>query len=240
MTNFPWIMWFVWKTMNEKIFNGKIILPLDTITHAIQEAEELKVAQVVTSIAQVSPSPVEERVDSDSPIPRYQVDESWVKNSDFVGGGCVFDFKSGLHTYGSFGIEHTLSPLHAEFNVLLSAMRCSLQIGSTNMSFESDCLQLVKVINEEEEWPTLTSEWNKFEHIKKRFSYFSISFIARKLNVKADFLAKGARVQNSIFSHVNHMIPIWFDVKGKKNKLLKANDALSCVHTHSINIFVVC
>ena len=37
---FPWIVWFIWKAWNEKIFNGKEILPLDTVNHAIREEEE--------------------------------------------------------------------------------------------------------------------------------------------------------------------------------------------------------
>ena len=77
------------------------------------------------------------------------------------------------------------------------------------MSFVLDCLQLKKLINEEEEWPIFTSEWNEFVHTRAFFSSFSISFIARKLNVRTDLLAKGARAQNSIFSHVNQMIPVW-------------------------------
>ncbi|KAF2538185.1 hypothetical protein F2Q68_00019214 [Brassica cretica] len=186
-------MWFTWKARNDKVFNEKTIEPPKTVLHATQEAEEWKVAQVVTSMSHASPLQDQEHVASDSPFPRCPVDASWVKNSNFVGGGCVFDFEPDTHIYGSFGIEHVLSPLHAEFSVLLCAMRCSLQLGFKNMFFVSDCLQLVKLINEEEEWPILTSEWNDFEHTRAFFSTFSISFIARKPNVRADLLAKGVR-----------------------------------------------
>ncbi|KAL0847620.1 hypothetical protein Bca101_020866 [Brassica carinata] len=77
------------------------------------------------------------------------------------------------------------------------------------MSFESDCLQLVKLINEEEDWPSLTSEWNDFTFLVSEFNSFSISYIVRSRNVRADILAKGARLQNSIMSHVNPLIPTW-------------------------------
>ncbi|KAG2327226.1 hypothetical protein Bca52824_009954 [Brassica carinata] len=134
---------------------------------------------------------------------------SWVTNSSFSGGGFVFDLEPGSHTYGSIGMRQTPSPLHAEFNILLCAMKSSLQIGYTSMSFQSDCLQLVKLINEEEDWPSLASEWNEFTFLVSEFNSFSISFIARSINVRADLLAKGARLQNSLLSHVNSLIPTW-------------------------------
>ncbi|CAG7895883.1 unnamed protein product, partial [Brassica rapa] len=53
----------------------------------------------------------------------------------------------------------------------------------------------------------MTLEWNEFIHIVSSFTEFLISFIARERNVRADLFAKGARLQNSIFSHVNSEIP---------------------------------
>nr|VDD43253.1 unnamed protein product [Brassica oleracea] len=50
-----------------------------------------------------------------------------------------------------------MSPMHAEFTILLYAMKNSLQLGVTSMSFESDCLQLVKLINDEEDWPAMAN-----------------------------------------------------------------------------------
>ncbi|KAF8091898.1 LOW QUALITY PROTEIN: hypothetical protein N665_0432s0001 [Sinapis alba] len=108
-------------------------------------------------------------------------------------------------------MNQVLSPLHVEFNILLCAMKNSLQIGFTSMSFHSDCLQLVKLINDEEDWPILASEWNEFTHIRSVFTAFSI-FLLHEI-VIADLLAKGARAQNSIFSHVNSLIPVWLAPK---------------------------
>ena len=208
MKRFPWTLWFIWKARNEKVFNGKVILPPETVQHATQEEEEWRVAQHISEHTQPQEATIQEHSDDEnnSQFPRCQVD-AWVKNSDFVGGGCVFDIEPGFTTYGSFGIEQVLSPLHVEFNILLCAMKTALQLRFSTMSFESGCFQLVKLINKEEDWLSLASEWNDFDHTRAKFTDFSISFIARKLNVRADILAKGTRSQLSLFSHVNTVIP---------------------------------
>ena len=211
LAKFPWIIWFIWKARNEKTFNGKQISPSDTMLHATQEEENWRVAQVIEKKDTTGgnhPS-YSGNVENESHLPRCQVDASWVTNSTVFGGGFVFDLAPGTHRYGSLGMDQVLTPMHAEFTVLLNAMRCSLQLGFTSMSFESDCLQLVKLIDDEEDWPAMASEWNEFIHIVSSFTGFSISFIARERNVRADLLAKGARLKNSIFSHVNSEIPGW-------------------------------
>ncbi|KAF2545684.1 hypothetical protein F2Q70_00021385 [Brassica cretica] len=57
-------------------------------------------------------------------------------------------------------MDQFLSSLHAEFTMLLSAMRSSLQLELTSMSFESDCHELVKLINGEEDWLWLQNGMN--------------------------------------------------------------------------------
>ena len=208
LANFPWITWFIWKARNEMVFNEKQIQPPDTIQHAIEEEENWRVAQVMAGNYDGRGSPVNGHTESESSLPRCQVDASWVINSSVVGGGFVFDLPSRKHVYGSVGMEQVLSPLHAEFTILLHAMKSSLQLGYTLMSFYSDCLQLTKLFDNEELWPSVASEWNELKFLLLSFTGFSINFIPRVSNVRADLLAKDAHLQNSIFSHVNSMIPM--------------------------------
>ena len=205
----PWIAWFIWKARNDKVFNGNDIIPPDTVLDATREEENWRVAQVLpgNEVTGRNLDLITDILENESPLPRCLVDASCVTNSTDSGGGFVFDLVSGTHMYGSFGMDQVLSPLHAEFTILVLAMKSSLQLGFTSMSFQTDCLQLVKLINDEEDWRALASEWNEFIHLLSSFTVFSISFIARECNVRADLLAKEAHLQNSIFSHVNSDIP---------------------------------
>ena len=82
----------------------------------------------------------------------------------------------------------------------------SLRLGEESMHFESDCLQMVKLIEEEEYWPSLASKFDEFFHLRSLFTLFLLSFIHREFNSRADLLAKDARMKNSEFSHVNILV----------------------------------
>ena len=83
-------------------------------------------------------------------------------------------------------------------------MNSTLLLGFQAMSFESDYHQLVKLLNNEEveEWPALMAESEEFLQLFSKFQFWSISFIPRTLNSRADSLAKEARARNAVFSHV--------------------------------------
>ena len=59
----------------------------------------------------------------------------------------------------------------------------------------------------------------KMIHIMINFygqvNFFSLSFIPRSLNVRADILAKGARSRGFTFSHVNSNAPVWMVLETK-------------------------
>lgn len=47
LASFPWMLWFLWKARNEKVFNNKDVPPKDTVQIAISETEAWYVAQLV-------------------------------------------------------------------------------------------------------------------------------------------------------------------------------------------------
>lgn len=59
-------------------------------------------------------------------------------------------------------MENTISPLHAELASLIWVMETVKHLGYLSIRFETDCLLLTKLIEEEENWPTLASEIDNF------------------------------------------------------------------------------
>ncbi|KAF8095413.1 hypothetical protein N665_0333s0006, partial [Sinapis alba] len=47
MDTFPWILWYISKDINDKIFNNKDITPMDTLQLSVKEAKSWILAQRV-------------------------------------------------------------------------------------------------------------------------------------------------------------------------------------------------
>ncbi|CAA7053039.1 unnamed protein product [Microthlaspi erraticum] len=207
---FPWIVWQLWKARNAKVFENADITPEHTFQLAHAETEAWFAAQILEEVIDEDTITLSTVVQEEPPInfPGCQVDASWGIYSYFIGMGLVLDHESGDNVYGASARSQVLSPLHAEFAALIWAMKVALQLGYTSLSFETDCLQLVTII-EEEDWPSLASELDEFQLIHASFIYFSLSFIPRLCNVCADCLSKGERACGFSFTHVNPSIPSW-------------------------------
>ena len=82
---------------------------------------------------------------------RCQTDASWINNTDRVGLGFVLLDRGTPVLFGAQGIGHADSPLHAEAEGLLWAMQELLKLGNRAIRFESDCEQLVKLLEDKED-----------------------------------------------------------------------------------------
>ncbi|CAA7059513.1 unnamed protein product [Microthlaspi erraticum] len=206
----PWIIWYIWKARNENLFNDKEIQPEDTTQLAHTEADTFAVAQVVDIVGETSTDQgASPHTNEDvSPIKRCQIDASWLYNGTIFWGGMVIADIDRGRTYGSCACTQVLSPLHAEFHTLLWAMKETL--GYTSMTFETDCLQLTKLLEEEDIWPSVEAELEEFNYLSSTFVSFAISFIPRSCNARvarADRLSKEGRAGGSIHSIVNNVMP---------------------------------
>ncbi|KAF2530744.1 hypothetical protein F2Q70_00031535 [Brassica cretica] len=63
----------------------------------------------------------------------------------------VLTTEDGMMISGSFASNQVFTPLHAEFQALLWAIKSSIQLDHSSMTFERDFLQLVNLVEEDEE-----------------------------------------------------------------------------------------
>ncbi|CAA7045933.1 unnamed protein product [Microthlaspi erraticum] len=182
---------------------------LDAKQHQ-KQIGNMELAQLVekTVSDNVISSPV---VQTDSIITasQCQTDASWSRECNVFGGGFVLETVNNERLFGAMAEYQVSTPLHAELAALVWAMKKALELDITSLSFETDCLQLVRIVDNEEDWPSMTSELDELHTIRSSFTLFSLSFIPRLLNVRADRLSKGARAQGFCFTHVDPMIPSW-------------------------------
>ena len=79
---FPWIGWYNWKAKNNKLFNGKVVSPIDTLQHASLEAEYWRKANENEGANEDYNNPPTTEVETVFPrIPRIttcQIDASWI------------------------------------------------------------------------------------------------------------------------------------------------------------------
>ncbi|XP_019093315.1 PREDICTED: uncharacterized protein LOC109129508 [Camelina sativa] len=206
---FPWLLWYIWKSRNDKVFNNKDILPPDMRDTAYSEAVNWKLAHEMGR-AEIEEDETEEPVaratQGDARVCRF--DASWKDTDGTTGLG--FELKGAPQTvYGIKGPSRQLTPLQAELDGLLWAMETVLLRGYDKVRFETDCSSIPKILDEMEDWPAFATELENFTRLRKSFYVFSITHIARTRNVRADCLSKSARVRGTIFSHVSSQIPEW-------------------------------
>ena len=78
------------------------------------------------------------------------------------------------------------------------------------VTFATDCSQLVKMVSEPEEWPAFESYLEDIKLLKGSFLNSDIVHVPRTANLRADSLARSARKQLSFVVHMDAELPIWF------------------------------
>ncbi|XP_018463519.1 uncharacterized protein LOC108834691 [Raphanus sativus] len=207
---FPWILWYIWKARNDKVFNGKEVSPVDTLRLASIEAECWRAANLPQEGEEEeaqSAHLLSSHIHVDLQRPTCQVDASWIDNGTVSGLGWFYKDHMGVERFGLQGCRKSLSSLHAEMEGLIWAMSCLREFSCDVIHMETDCSDLVDMIANPTDWPAFNSELVSFRLIRARFSDFSISHIPRSRNTRADSLAKEARCSGVLFTHIDQTQP---------------------------------
>ncbi|KAF3592769.1 hypothetical protein DY000_02026370 [Brassica cretica] len=155
---------------------------MDTLQLACHEAEAWKLAQILPeNIWDVEARAAKEKeVDGQDRRERWRcmIDASWTLEDTGVGLDFImFDGTTEIMR-GQRKRSNSSSPLHAEAEGLVWVMEELSSRGFKQVRFESDCQQMVHIINSSKQWPTLEPELDAIESLRETFISFTLSFIS--------------------------------------------------------------
>ncbi|KAF8090276.1 hypothetical protein N665_0481s0013 [Sinapis alba] len=108
---FPWLIWYIWKARNEKLFNGRELSPLDTTDLASRECNAWFSANEEVEVGEINPN--ERQITPETPTFICRVDGSWKSDDHTSGVGWILQLQDGLiDLLGLHGCNKQISPLH--------------------------------------------------------------------------------------------------------------------------------
>ena len=143
---FSWILLFIWKNRNEKIYKNQTRDPFDLLQTV--EIENVMWAESHTKdFPNVGSSyNVDHLITGDTS--RCHIDGAWRAQDSCTGQGWVYKAGGSTDTtIGVMSIRKSLSPLHAECETLIWAMECIKTLRISEVVFATDCSQLVKMVS---------------------------------------------------------------------------------------------
>uniref|UniRef100_A0A0D3DAB1 RNase H type-1 domain-containing protein n=1 Tax=Brassica oleracea var. oleracea TaxID=109376 RepID=A0A0D3DAB1_BRAOL len=179
---YPWILWYIWKARNDKLF--RVVQPV--VQDNIPE-----VSQVI-SLGNIC-----------------MLDGSWTSSAHFSGCGWVWmDSAENIQLMGTKNFTRLEPDLHSEVEALRWTMENMLQ-HSTCQSFGTDCKELIAMIKDPQAWPRFATELERIETLQICFPDFNIIHLPQARNQISDFLAKTARSFHRKLFFIGCSIPVW-------------------------------
>ena len=208
--HFAWILWYIWKGRNNKVFSNLDIDPRDTLKLAETESALWAEAQIKNEQGSD-----QTRLVVNATLPTISgrwcfTDGSWKENDRFSGQGWCSTLEGFDSLMGARNTRAGQSPLHSEIEALIWAMECMRNLRQYNVTFATDCSQLVKMVSEPEEWPAFASYLEDIKILQRSFHCSELIHIRRTLNTRMDSLARSARKQPSFVVHMDAELPVWF------------------------------
>ncbi|KAK4258076.1 hypothetical protein QN277_007576 [Acacia crassicarpa] len=190
-----WILWYIWKQRNEKVFNHVSPNPIVVIEQATRSNSEFW--ECIDRKQEVDASVMHDTRNDRwaPPIPgqlKINLDGAYVSGCPYGAIGVVCRDHFGTFKWGFIDKVKSISAFMTEALALKRALMLAVDLGHDNVIFETDCLLLLSCFNAK--IPDLY-DWRSrsiLHDIIRLFSDrvgFSLSFIPRRGNRVADFLA---------------------------------------------------
>ncbi|KAL0789659.1 hypothetical protein Bca101_005905 [Brassica carinata] len=82
-------------------------------------------------------------------------------------------------------------------------MECTRNLRQFNVTFATNCSQLVKMVSEPEKWPAFANYLEDIKILKRSFNSLELIHIPQMHNSRADSLARSARKQPSFVVYMD-------------------------------------
>ncbi|KAF3598063.1 hypothetical protein DY000_02021723 [Brassica cretica] len=137
------------------------------------------------------------------------VDGSWTFTAQFSGLGWVWKDTMGKNQLmGTRNLRRRETTLHLELEALQWTMESMIQ-HSTCQRFETDCKDLIAIIEQPQAWSNFSTELEIIQTLRLCFSDFKISYFPRTQNETADSLARNACSLHRPLCFIGCSIPVW-------------------------------
>ena len=201
---FLWICWSLWTARSKLIFENKALTPSEVIHTAISSAREWNLAQTTltsttTSTDSYTRSAVPAHIESHDCVSIF-TDAAWRPTNGVT--GCGWILKDPIWTatqHGSRCFDYIPSALVGESLAVRLALSHALSYSFSKVCVFSDCQVLIRELSSKSQPVELYGIARDIDILSSLFESFSLSFIFRSLNSKADLLAKAA-ICNVAFS----------------------------------------
>ncbi|KAG2327368.1 hypothetical protein Bca52824_010096 [Brassica carinata] len=211
----PWIIWFLWKSRNDFIFNGVRWTPKEILEKAKKEADEWFLAQEVDKEVALEVKGKEMKLKKRWMPPREgwlmcNIGFEWNKDLKLLGGAWVVRNHRGVvlsHSRRAFSEVESLA--EARLETLLWALESMTSLRYDRMVFAGDFKELFLAFKKPGQWPAFTFQRDEMSVFLSRMNEFQLKQVSMEENRGAVFIAQSVTRQNRRQSYVAQGHPSW-------------------------------
>ncbi|KAG7576566.1 Ribonuclease H domain [Arabidopsis thaliana x Arabidopsis arenosa] len=209
-----WIMWRLWKSRNDFLFQKIIRSPQIEANKGVHEANEWIEANSndeATRIDQTSQNRVTDRGSQWQPPPsgwlKCNFDSGFMQGRTFTNTGWIIRDSDGkVILSGCAKLQSATTPLQAEALGFLHVLHVVWAHGMRQICFEGDNKELISIINKCEDHSSIGSLLYDIRHWMAKLPLSSLDHINRERNSAADKMAQHTLTISSLY-HLYYVPP---------------------------------